>query len=140
MEIYNLQDDIKVFCATAKSFPEGVQEAFIKLETMLSKEGRTFYGISYKNRLGEIVYKAAVSENYEGESEKYGFETFTIRKGEYLTEKIINWMTNMHAFGETFQKLLSDPRLDTTGYCLEWYKSDEEVDCMVKINTPLKAL
>ena len=133
MEIYNLKEDIKVFCTTATSFPDGIQEAFIKLEKMLSKEGRTFYGISYKNEDGIIVYKAAVSESFSGEAENYGFETFIIRKGTYLAEKIIDWRKKMEIFGTTFQKLLADPRLDKSFPCVEWYKSDHEVMCMIKI-------
>ncbi len=57
MDKYNLKDDVKVYCTAAKSFPQGIQEAFITLEKMLSKEGRTFYGISYKSRDDNIIYK-----------------------------------------------------------------------------------
>lgn len=32
METYFLKEDIKVFCITAKSFPEGIMEAFARLE------------------------------------------------------------------------------------------------------------
>src|SRR5205085_7028395 len=92
VEIYHLKNDIKVFCETAKSFPDGIQEAFITLEKMLSKEGRTFYGISYKGKDGKIIYKAAVSENFEGEGEEYGFEPLTISRGKYLTETLKDWM------------------------------------------------
>ncbi len=132
MEIYNLKENIKVYCTTAKSFPNGVQEAFITLEKMLSKEGRTFYGISHGSKDGGIIYKAAVSENFDGEAEKYGFETFTIKKGEYITETIIDWRKKMETFGPTFQKLLAHPQFDKITPCIEWYKSDKEVVCMVK--------
>jgi predicted transcriptional regulator YdeE len=132
MEKYNLPENIKVFCATAKSFPEGIQEAFITLDKMLSKEGRTFYGISYKNETGGIVYKAAVSESFEGEAEQYGFETFVINKGEYLTETIADWMRHIEVIGRTFEKLLEEPEYDESYPCVEWYKSDKELMCMVR--------
>ena len=90
MEKYTLKEDVKVYCTAAKSFPDGIQEAFITLEQMLSKEGRTFYGVSYKSTDGLLIYKAAVSESFDGEAEKYGFESFTISKGEYLIETIID--------------------------------------------------
>lgn len=133
METYNLPEDVKVFCTTAKSFPDGVQEAFITLEKLLSKEGRTFYGISYGSKDGGIIYKAAVSESFEGEAEKYGFENFIIKKGEYETERIFDWRKKMESIGPTFQKLLSNPRLDKTSCCVEWYKSEKELMCMVKL-------
>ena len=135
MEKYNLEEDIKVYCTSAKSFPDGIQEAFITLEQMLSKEGRTFYGVSYKSADGFLIYKAAVSESFEGEAEKYGFESFTISKGEYLIETIIDWRKKTETIGSVFQTLLADPRLDRTSPCVEWYKSDKEVMCMVKIHS-----
>ncbi len=133
MDKYDLKEDVKVYCTAAKSFPEGIQEAFITLEKMLSKEGRTFYGISYKSTDGIIIYKAAVSESFEGEARKYGFERFIISKGEYLTETIIDWRKKIETIEITFKTLLADPRLDRTSPCVEWYKSDREVLCMVKL-------
>ncbi len=132
MEKYNLNEDVKVYCTTAKSFPAGIQEAFITLEKMLSKEGRTFYGISHGSKDGGIIYKAAVSENFEGEAEKYGFETFIIKKGEYINETIIDWREKIDTIGPTFQRLLAHPLFDRISPCIEWYKSDKELVCMVK--------
>ena len=135
MEKYTLKEDVKVYCTAAKSFPDGIQEAFITLEKLLSKEGRTFYGVSYKSTDGLLIYKAAVSETFDGEAGKYGFESFTISKGEYLTETIIDWRKKIENIGLTFQTLLADPRVDRTSPCVEWYKSDKEVMCMVKLNS-----
>jgi hypothetical protein len=135
MEKYTLKEDVKVYCTAAKSFPDGIQEAFLTLEKLLSKEGRTFYGVSYKSTGCCLIYKAAVSESFDGEAEKYGFESFTISKGEYLTETIIDWRKKIETIGLTFQTLLADPRSDKTSPCVEWYKSDKEVMCMVKLSS-----
>ena len=49
MEIYTLNKDVKVICVQAKKFPEGIKEAFQKLERLdPSICERPFYGISYK--------------------------------------------------------------------------------------------
>ena len=133
METLKLDNDVKVFCTTAKSFPDGIQEAFITLDKMLSKEGRSFYGISYFNERGGITYKAAVTENFEGEADNYGFESLTIPKGEYLSVTIKDWMQQISAIGETFKKLLKEPGIDTSCSCIEWYKSDKELTCMMKL-------
>jgi hypothetical protein len=133
MEPYKLKEDISIFCVTATDFPERIKEAFDTLENMLpTMNCRTFYGISWKNEEGKIVYKAAVNEAYPGEGGKYGCETFVIKKGEYLTETIINWCEDTSVVGITFMKLLKDPRLDTHFPCVEWYKSDKELMCMVR--------
>jgi hypothetical protein len=133
MENYKLKADVPVFCVTASSFPDCVQEAFQTLEKMLpTMNGRTFYGISWLNENNEIVYKAAVNESYTGEAARYACEPFVIRKGDYLTETVMNWCDDTTTIGTTFKKLLADPRMDASYPCVEWYKSDKEMMCMVK--------
>jgi hypothetical protein len=134
MGTYNLIEEIKVLCVTAKSFPDGIIEAYETIEKLGPEMcDRTFFGISSPDISGKIIYKAAVTQMSEREAEKYGLETFIIPKGEYLIETLFNWMDNTAVFAATFQKLLKDPRLDTSFPCLEWYKSNDEVMCMVKL-------
>jgi predicted transcriptional regulator YdeE len=134
MEIYQLDSDISVICVTAKSFPEGIMEAFKTLENLsLEMCDRTFFGISRPDEKGTIIYKAAVKEDHSGEGKSFGLETFTIPQGEYITETIVNWKDNMSAFGDAFDQLLKHPRMDYNYPCIEWYKSETEVMCMIKL-------
>lgn len=134
MEKYNLSTDMKLFCVTAKSFPDRIKEAFDTLENKLpTLEGRTLYGLSYATIHGDIIYKAAIMESFEGEGEQYGFETFVLKKGEYLTITIMDWSLKAQSIPHAFDILLSDSRLDTSHPCVEWYKSEEELVCMVKL-------
>jgi predicted transcriptional regulator YdeE len=135
MKNYNLNQDIKVFCVTADSFPNGVEAAYNKLYEIAGREGRAVYGLSKPNEKGMIVYKAAMTEKFDGEAEQLGLETFIIPKGEYITESIHDWQHNMQKFGPTFQALLDNPRLDWSSWCIEQYKSEDEVVCMVKLQT-----
>jgi hypothetical protein len=133
MQKYLLKQDLRLFYTRATSFPAGIKEAFTTLEKKLpSLMGRVFYGISHMEN-GVIVYKAAVLETEKGEGEKYGCETLTLKKGEYITETLMKWKEKTELIAGIFQKLLSDPRLDTSSACVEWYKSDEELMCMVRI-------
>jgi hypothetical protein len=133
MKKHTLNDEVKIFYITAKSFPDGIQEAYDTLDKKLGiTDGRTFYGISYMED-GKIIYKAAVAESFDGEATQLGCETMIVSKGNYLTETIMNWRENMAAFSPSFQKLLDTPNLDRNSFCVEWYKSDEEVMCMVKL-------
>lgn len=139
METFNLKYDMKLFCVTAQTFPGGIKPAFTALENMLpTVSDRIFFGISYNTAEG-IIYKAAVAEDFEGEGEIYGCETFILQGGEYLTETVLNWKNNEESIGKSFQRLLADPRLDEKFPCVEWYKSEGEVWCMVKMD-PSKAL
>jgi hypothetical protein len=134
MENFNLEKDIKVFYITAKSFPYGIGEAHQKLKALLPHtEGRQFYGISYLNNGEGIQYKAAVAEAFAGEGGSYDCATFMIKKGSYLRETLIDWQKEDGVVEKTFKQLLSHPRLDKNGYCLEVYLSENDMRCMVKL-------
>jgi predicted transcriptional regulator YdeE len=132
MENYFIDKDIKVLCVTATSFPAGVGGAFKKLLSLIpGADKRTQYGISYMGKDGQIIYNAAVEESSPGEGEKYGCETFVIKKGEYASELLKDWKKDESIIGKTFQKLLKHPNLDKQGYCLEIYLDEKDVRCLV---------
>ena len=134
METYIIEKDIKVLYVTAISFPEGVGGAYKKLHSLLPAESkRTQYGISNPNESGQIIYKAAVEESFPGEGEQFGCKTFTIKKGAYASELLIDWEKNESIIGKTFQKLLMHPDLDKHGYCLEIYLNEKDVRCLVPL-------
>jgi hypothetical protein len=137
MKKHELTSDIVVLYLAADSFPEGIQPAFDKLEDRLSsKNNRTFFGISWPDQQGKIHYKACAEEKYDGEGKIYGLDTFTIKKGTYISELLVDYKTNLPLIGTTFRQLLHHPELDTNSYCLEWYKGND-VLCLVKLD-PLK--
>lgn len=133
METYQLKDDVRVFCVTARAFPEGIFDAFKLLERKHpSLYEQSFYGISFRNQEGDIIYKASALERTEGEGQKLGLETLVIPRGKYLTETIFDFSKDPKQIFNCFQTLLSDPRFDDRYPCVEWYKSGDEVMCMVK--------
>jgi len=135
METYNLEKDIKIFYVTAKSFPEGIQEAHDRLHAMVpfSKE-RKYFGISRpENNI--IIYRAGTEESYAGEAEKYKCDTLTIKEGNYVSAVVIDFRKDKTSISKTFDKLLKQSNLDPEGYCVEWYANDkEEVRCMIRLN------
>jgi len=135
METINLDNDINVLCVTAKTFPDGIMEAFDQLNSIvpLSEKGRQF-GISRPSEGGSIVYKAAMEEVNEGEAEKLGCEPFVIKKGKYLFVDRNDFMKDLPGIGKAFQMLISQPNIDPNGYCLEWYLNDKDVRCMVRLD------
>jgi hypothetical protein len=134
MEAYHIEKDINAVCVTATSFPGGVESAHAKLQGILPVDSRrTFYGISYSDGKGGIVYKAAAEQLPHEEAEQYGLETFVIRKGEYMSELLLNFAEDKRVVDATFQKLLALPELDPMGYCLELYISDKDMRAMVPL-------
>ena len=132
---YYIDKDITVLCKTAASFPAGIQKAHKDLHSLLSSsEQRMFYGISYPDRDGNIIYKAAAEQVNKGEAEKLNLEKFTIRRGKYISEVLKDWRKDETSVGKTFRKLLSDPRIDKKGYCLEIYFSENDMRCLVPLD------
>ena len=133
MEKFNLKNDIKVFALHVTSFPKGIDEAF---DELIKKTGdcagnRNYYGISeFKN--GKMFYYATAEEINEGEAKKYGYESYTIKSGEYFSEPLKNWRTQTDCIKDIFSEMMQDNRVDKTTPAIEWYKNDEEMLCMVK--------
>jgi predicted transcriptional regulator YdeE len=134
LQIYNLANDIEVFCIKAKSFPDGILAAHQTLHALVPfSEQRKYFGISRPENGGGIVYKAAAEELKKGELSSHGLEQFTIRKGEYIYIDIPDFMNKIEEIGKTFQQILKDPRIDPQGACIEWYVTKNDCKCMVRI-------
>jgi predicted transcriptional regulator YdeE len=135
-EKYSIDEDIKVACVKAASFPEGIGDAWQKLfSTLPNAEQRKLFGISYGDGNGKIIYRAAAEELYSGEAEQLQLETFIIKKGKYISELLEDWKKDETQIGKIFQKLLSDPHIDKMqGYCLEIYFNQKDVRCAVLLN------
>lgn len=134
MEKYFLEKEIRTFFVPAETFPAGVSAAHRHLRSLLpSAEGRKYVGISWGTGDGQIVYKAAVEEWYDGEAEQCGCEIFIIRRGAYISETIQQGRKNSHLVGETFSKLLQYPGIDEKGYCAEVYLNETDVQCLVTL-------
>lgn len=119
---------------SATSFPEGIPDAFDRLSSHLPPTSpRTLFGISRGDGEVGVVYKAAAEVTYPGEARNYGLPTYTIRKGNYATELVTDYKSNTAVINDVFQQLLKSPDLDPNGYCLEWYRNEKDVLCMVKL-------
>jgi hypothetical protein len=136
MEIFVIEEDINVLCQQADSFPQGVMKAHKILRNELpDTDKRKFAGISHPDKSGAIIYKAAAEALYDNEAEQTGFESFTIKKGKYISEFIPDFCDDTSTIGKTFKSLLAYPGIDPNGYCLEIYTSDKDVRCMVPLAT-----
>lgn len=133
MERYTFNKDITVYCIRATSFPEGILRSHQTLHSKMQySDERKYFGISRPEN-GPIAYRAAASELTPGELGDKGLEKFIVRKGEYVTVAIKDYLKDVTVIGKTFQQLLSQPDIDPNGYCLEWYVSSSEVWCMVPL-------
>ncbi len=131
---YHLEADIKAMYIEADSFPDGVLKAHQQLHGLVQRtQNRKYFGISYPDRDGNILYKAGAEEIAAGEAEELSLKTFVIRKGEYISIDIPDFMENIAAIGNAFGELISHPGIDPNGACIEWYLDDNNVKCMVRL-------
>ncbi|MEJ2880460.1 transcriptional regulator [Pedobacter sp. GR22-6] len=133
MEKITIATDIKVFCVDAESFPEGILKAHQKLHALVPfSEERKYFGVSRMEN-GGIIYKAAAEELQPGELAKHDLAPLILPSGEYQCILIRDFMKNIEAIGAAFEELTQLPDIDPQGYCLEWYVSDKDVRCMVRV-------
>jgi predicted transcriptional regulator YdeE len=140
MDTYILLQDLKVFGVPVETFPQGIGEAFgAIMQKIPDGKSRSYYGLSNMDVNGKVFYYAAAEEKSPGEAEKYGYERYTIQKGDYLTEAVHDWRTKTSSIKDIFHEMMQDKRADITKPCVEWYKDDNEMICMLKAD-PAKAL
>jgi predicted transcriptional regulator YdeE len=133
MEKYTISKNIEVFGIQVKTFPEGITGIFNQLmNKIIDGHNRDYYGISYMKDDGKIYYFAAAAEKEKGEAEKYKLESCKIEKGNYLIEAITEWKQKLHTINSVFHELMKEKNIDKTKPCVEWYKSETEMWCMIK--------
>lgn len=133
MQNYIQQIDIILFGIEVKTFPERIKESFNILHKALGGH-RPYYGISWFADQGIIKYYAMAAEMYADEAKNYNYETLTLQKGEYLTITVSNWLDKTDSIEKVFHELMKNKWPDRNFPCIEWYKSESEMVCMVNRN------
>lgn len=136
MEKVILENAVPVFGVQVKTFPAGIGEAFDWLVSVIPGGfSRSYYGISYMDANGAIVYFATALEKEPGEAEQYHCSRFIIETGEYLGVTVNQWRNKTACIKDVFHDIMNDQRADKTKPAVEWYKNDDEMVCMIKTST-----
>lgn len=133
MEKFVIEKDIPVMYVTADSFPDGIMAAHHTIHAIMTSPDRVFFGISFPDKNGVIAYKAGVERFSEEEALTLELETYIIRKGNYESVFLKEYYKKPERIAEAFQQLLTSPDLDPKGACVEMYKGEKDVRCMVKL-------
>ncbi|MFN6327422.1 MAG: hypothetical protein ACK5UE_11365 [Chitinophagales bacterium] len=133
IEAYKLESPIIVIIEKAEDFGKGIGEAFVRLAEKLENKGqkRDCYGLVI-NENGAMNYYAAYTELYDGEAREKSLPVFTIISGDYYAICIEYWNKNILHIGPTFDQILKSGKVDTSSPCIEFYKTEQELICMVK--------
>lgn len=131
----NFPFSLKVFGVHVKTFPFGIGAAFDALMNRMSGDrNRSYFGISELSLNGDILYYAAAEEMFEGEAKQYGYDIYIVKQGEYLTVTVTDWKKKTACIKDVFEAMLDDHRIDKRNPCIEWYKNEDEMVCMVKLD------
>ncbi len=127
------EGNVKLIVERAEDFGKGIAESFVRLASKLDTPGqrRECYGIFAKEN-GTMHYFAAFTELYEGEAESKKLPMKDIEAGNYLSILITDWNKNLLHIGPTFDQLLKSGLVDTSAPCIEYYRTEQELVCMVK--------
>ena len=132
MELYKQTDALAMIGVHVHNFPEGISAAFGSLMNTLGSD-RDYYGVSWLDENDTIIYYAMAREAFPDEGKRHNYELLTIEKGDYQTETVHNWMSKTDCIKDVFHNLMANSKPDKNHPCIEWYKSDEEMLCMVKV-------
>jgi PhnB protein len=133
MQKVKINKDIRVFYIQAKSFPDGVMEAFQQMHSIIEiPPQRRSFGISRPEK-GKIIYRVACEEVAKGDLEKHHLTEFIISKGVYLGVEIKNFRKDLTSIKKAFNILIANPKIDPDGYYIEEYKGIDDVFCMVRL-------
>jgi predicted transcriptional regulator YdeE len=131
MKTIVIQSPIHVIGCRVESFPLGISKAFDRLAALVSgASNRSFYGLSKMNDAGVEYIAAAEAEVHPRLS---NLESHIIPEGKYFVKELTDWKENRNAIPHFFAELLSSDEVDRQAYCVEWYRTDREMLCMVKL-------
>ena len=132
--IYHIDKPFTVFGRKVTTFPDGIGEAFTDLSHNVSNGStRDYYGISYCEN-NEIQYFVTTSEIFEGEAQRLDSTVFEIDTGNYLAVTLKEWQTKTDSIKNIFHEMMQDHRIDLGKPCIEWYKSEDEMICLIKLS------
>jgi predicted transcriptional regulator YdeE len=133
MEKLNLLYEIVVFGVQVKTFPLGIGETFDELANKIPNgRSRPYYGISWIEKDESITYYAVAAEQFAGEAVLYNYTIMEIESGEYFIVALKDWQSNLDKIKGIFHAMMQSEETDSTKPCIEWYKSHDEMLCMMK--------
>lgn len=131
MELFTQATDINLIGIEVETFPLGISKAFDSLANTFGLD-RAYYGISWCENDGKIKYYAMTTESNAVELQGNNYEKLIIPKGEYRSITVFDWMAKTDRIKDFFQELIGEGSPDKNNPCVELYKSDAEMVCMVR--------
>jgi hypothetical protein len=120
-----------MFVAGDRTWPiaEQAPVAFAKLEGKLATlRGRRFYGVVVDGQ-----YRACVAIRPEDHTDALPHPTWIIPGGRFARRKLLHWEQHRHLIGHMMLQMHERADLDTSRYCIEYYRSQRELLLMAPV-------
>jgi len=127
--------DMKVVYVEAKSFPDGIEDAFDTLKEKIGNIKRvSYFGISNPEAGKGIVYRAAAATMPEVDADLLGLGKLTVKGGDYYSVKLADISKDISQISKAFDLILSQQDIDPDGMCIEVYDhfNFNKVECIVR--------
>jgi hypothetical protein len=130
---YDIKNDIEVIFEVAKDFGQDIAQSYVRLAEKIGHSGekRDCYGLVVKTDKG-IEYRGGFTSLSSTEAKEIAIPSFTIPSGNYFSILIENWNQKLLEIGPTFDQILKSGKVDTSSPCIEFYKTNKELICMVR--------
>jgi hypothetical protein len=133
IEEFIVERDIELIYEVATDFGQDIAQSYVRLaeKTGHSGEKRDCYGLVLKTGKG-MEYRGAFTQLCSNEGLEKQIPVFTIPSGKYYSILIENWNQKLLEIGPTFDQILQSGKVDTMSPCIEYYRTESELICMVK--------
>lgn len=127
-----MEEDVSLIGFRVETFPDQIGDAFDSLmQKFPDGMERSYYGISYCKG-DTIVYWAMAEEKQKDEAEKYNLSPLALKKGDYHSVAIHGWRSKTDSIKDVFHNMMTELQTPEGAHCIEWYKTDEEMFCMIR--------
>jgi hypothetical protein len=133
MEEFYIEKDICLVYELANDFESDIAASFLRLAEKIKNDGkkRDCYGIVISEK-NVMQYRAAYTESNSGEGIALRIPTIVIPRGNYYSIRMEDWSKKLLQIGPTFDQLLQSGKVDLKSPCIEYYKTERELICMIK--------
>jgi effector-binding domain-containing protein len=131
---YSIEAEIVVMIEKAVDFGQDIAQSYVRLAEKLGhkvSDKRDCYGLVLKVN-DTMAYYGGFTQAIQNEAIDKSIETHIIPAGNYQSILIEDWNKKLLEIGPTFDQILKSGLVDMMSPCIEYYKSETELICMVK--------
>ncbi|MEZ5385597.1 MAG: hypothetical protein R3F13_08780 [Prosthecobacter sp.] len=126
------QSPLRLITVKAKSFPEGIRDAWREIESKRAIKGRKAFGLIY-DMPGKTEYYAGLVSDGELEERVTGLHVVEVSGGPCARIKVENWNQRTGEIGSLFEQMTAEQEVDPSRPAMEFYRSFTELHLLLPV-------